>query len=72
MIKKGALIYEGKGKKVFETSKSHEVILFFKDDLTAYQGLKKGAFFQKRGNLPKCILSGFFLFKKSGGCCPLD
>ena len=45
VIKKGQLLYEGKGKKIFEVLDQPEhVILFFKDDLTAYQGKKKGHF----------------------------
>ena len=45
VIKKGQLLYEGKGKKIFEVLDQPEhVILFFKDDLTAYQGKKKGSF----------------------------
>ena len=40
------MIYEGKGKKVYESieNSEEEVILFFKDNLTAYEGQKKGSF----------------------------
>lgn len=35
-------IYEGKAKKVFETSDPHCVIVEYKDDATAFNGQKKG------------------------------
>ena len=41
------LIYEGKGKKVFQSPIADEVILFFKDELTAFNALKKGQFAKK-------------------------
>ena len=41
------LIYEGKGKKVFQAQAEDQVILFFKDDLTAFNALKKGSFANK-------------------------
>lgn len=44
------LIYEGKGKKVFQAPVQDQVILFFKDDLTAFNALKKGSF-QNKGEL---------------------
>ena len=45
IIKKARLLYEGKGKKVYQVlNKEDQVVLFFKDDLTARQGRKKGSF----------------------------
>lgn len=35
-------IYEGKAKKVFETADENLVIVSYKDDATAFNGLKKG------------------------------
>ncbi|MFH0702331.1 MAG: phosphoribosylaminoimidazolesuccinocarboxamide synthase [bacterium] len=35
------LLYEGKAKKVFETESPNEVIILFKDDATAFNGIKK-------------------------------
>ena len=66
MFKKGSLIYEGKGKKVFETEDPSEVILFFKDDLTAYQGLKKGTFLNKGEICHKVFCLVFFYLKSKG------
>lgn len=37
-------IYEGKAKKIFSTDKVDEVVVFYKDDLTAFNSLKKGQF----------------------------
>ncbi|MDR0380705.1 MAG: phosphoribosylaminoimidazolesuccinocarboxamide synthase [Oscillospiraceae bacterium] len=42
-MKKGALLYEGKAKKVFATGDPALVIVDYKDDATAFNGLKKGA-----------------------------
>ena len=41
-MKKGNQLYEGKAKKVFETEDPDIVIVDYKDDATAFNGLKKG------------------------------
>ncbi len=41
-MKKGALRYEGKAKKVYETEDPDLLIVEYKDDATAFNGLKKG------------------------------
>lgn len=38
----GTLIYEGKAKKVFTTSDPGRVVMEFKDDATAFNGVKRG------------------------------
>lgn len=40
------LLYEGKAKKVYDKN-NNEVIIFFKDDATAFNGVKKDIFFGK-------------------------
>lgn len=61
-IGKGKLLYEGKGKKIYEViDEPHKVILFFKDDLTALQGRKKGSF-PKKGEICKNISSLIFKY----------
>ena len=35
-------IYEGKSKRLFATDNPHELIMEFKDDATAFNGVKKG------------------------------
>lgn len=42
-VEKLNMIYEGKAKKVFETSDKENVIVEYKDDATAFNGLKKGS-----------------------------
>ena len=39
---KGKMIYEGKAKKVYETEDQELLIVSYKDDATAFNGLKKG------------------------------
>ena len=39
---KGKMIYEGKAKKVYETEDPELLIVSYKDDATAFNGLKKG------------------------------
>lgn len=41
-MKKGLQIYEGKAKKVFHTDSEELLIVEYKDDATAFNGLKKG------------------------------
>ncbi len=60
------LLYEGKGKKIYQAKAPHELIMYFKDDLTAFNALKKGSFSGK-GEL-NCQISTriFDLLKRSG------
>ena len=41
-MQKGAQLYEGKAKKVFLTENPDILIVSYKDDATAFNGLKKG------------------------------
>lgn len=54
MIKKGAikmshqeLLYEGKAKKVFKTANENHLMVSYKDDATAFNGIKKGSITNK-------------------------
>ena len=39
------MLYEGKAKKIFEISgEAHQVLVEYKDSLTAFNALKKGSF----------------------------
>jgi len=40
-IERGALLYEGKAKQVFATKQADRVWIHFKDDATAFNGVKK-------------------------------
>lgn len=42
IMSKKELLYEGKAKKVYETENPEELIVSYKDDATAFNGLKKG------------------------------
>lgn len=46
-MKKTELMYEGKAKKVFATDNDGLVIVSYKDDATAFNGLKKGTILGK-------------------------
>jgi phosphoribosylaminoimidazole-succinocarboxamide synthase len=59
-MKKGKLIYEGKAKKVFATDKDDLLLITFKDDLTAFDGSKKGSM-KGKGLLTNRV--SFLLFK---------
>ena len=41
-MEKTTLLYEGKAKKVYATNDPERVIVSYKDDATALDGLKKG------------------------------
>ncbi len=41
-MEKASMIYEGKGKKLYNTSHPDQVVAEFKDDLTAFNAEKKG------------------------------
>ena len=43
----GALLYEGKAKKIFATSDPDEVVQYFKDDATAFNAQKRGTIVDK-------------------------
>ncbi|MGH7231630.1 MAG: phosphoribosylaminoimidazolesuccinocarboxamide synthase [Nitrospiraceae bacterium] len=44
---KGAMLYEGKAKKLFATEEPDRVIHYFKDDATAFNAQKRGTIFEK-------------------------
>ena len=41
-MEKGKMLYEGKAKQVFETENPDYLLVHYKDDATAFNGLKKG------------------------------
>ena len=44
---KGNQLYEGKAKKIFETDKPEILLVSYKDDATAFNGIKKGTILGK-------------------------
>ena len=60
------LLYEGKAKKIYSTAKKDEVIVYYKDDATAFNGIKK-AQIENKGILNNSITSMLFeLLEKKG------
>lgn len=65
-MEKGKQIYEGKAKIIYETSDPELVIQHFKDDATAFNGIKKGQIIGK-GVANTAISSSLFeLLEKNG------
>lgn len=65
-VTKGAQLYEGKAKKVFETSDPDLVIVDYKDDATAFNGEKKGTIVGKGVINNKMTNFMFGLLEKEG------
>ncbi|MDR2523481.1 MAG: phosphoribosylaminoimidazolesuccinocarboxamide synthase [Synergistaceae bacterium] len=65
-MKKGELVYEGKAKQVYLTDNPDEVLVWFKDDATAFNGEKKGTI-QSKGIMNNAISSFFFELLSSKG-----
>lgn len=59
-------LYEGKAKKIFRTDKNDEVIVYYKDDATAFNGEKK-ATINEKGILNNAITSMIFELLKEKG-----
>ncbi|MCK6600355.1 MAG: phosphoribosylaminoimidazolesuccinocarboxamide synthase [Bacteroidetes bacterium] len=66
MAEKKELLYEGKAKRVFATGDPDLVIQDFKDDATAFNGLKKGQIADK-GVVNNTISSALFTLLESKG-----
>ncbi len=60
------MLYEGKAKKIFTTENPNEIVVYYKDDATALNGLKKGTIVDK-GVMNNTITTFFFdLLGKNG------
>lgn len=60
------LLYEGKAKKMFSTDNKDEIRVYFKDDATAFNGIKK-AQIEKKGVLNNSITTMLYeLLEKKG------
>ena len=53
------MLYEGKAKKIFTTENPNEIVVYYKDDATALNGLKKGTIIDK-GVMNNTITTFFF------------
>ena len=65
-MKKGDLLYEGKAKKVFKTDDPALLVQQFKDDATAFDGVKKSTIADK-GVVNNVISSRLFMLLEEGG-----
>lgn len=65
-MEKKELLYEGKAKKVFLTEDPDVVIVSYKDDATAFNGLKKGQIAGKGIVNNRCSNHMFGLLEKEG------
>ena len=60
------MLYEGKAKKIYATDKADEVIVYYKDDATAFNGEKKGQI-EDKGIMNNAITSVLFeILEKAG------
>jgi len=66
MVTKKEQIYEGKAKKVYATDNADYVIVDYKDDATAFNGLKKGTIVGK-GIVNNKVSNHFFRLLESKG-----
>mgnify|MGYP000983706408 FL=1 len=65
-MEKREMLYEGKAKKVYATDDKDKVIIYYKDDATAFNGEKKGQI-EDKGVLNNSITSMIFqLLEKDG------
>lgn len=62
----GNLLYEGKAKIIYATEKADEVIVYYKDDATAFNGEKKGTIDDK-GILNNRITDTIFRYLEENG-----
>ncbi len=60
------LLYEGKAKKIFSTDKEDQVIVYYKDDATAFNGIKKSEI-ENKGVLNNSITTTLFQLLESKG-----
>ncbi|SHJ99342.1 phosphoribosylaminoimidazole-succinocarboxamide synthase [Clostridium cavendishii DSM 21758] len=65
-MEKREMLYEGKAKKIYATDKSDEVIVYYKDDATAFNGEKKGQI-EDKGVLNNSITTALFTLLKQNG-----
>ena len=65
-MEKLEMMYEGKAKKIYATNKADEVIVYYKDDATAFNGEKKGQI-EDKGVLNNEITSMIFTMLNENG-----
>lgn len=63
---KKEMLYEGKAKQIYATDKADEVIVYYKDDATAFNGEKKGSI-EDKGEFNNNITSIIFKMLEENG-----
>ncbi|NLK94464.1 MAG: phosphoribosylaminoimidazolesuccinocarboxamide synthase [Clostridiales bacterium] len=65
-MEKLEMLYEGKAKQIYKTNKEDEIIVYYKDDATAFNGVKK-AQIDNKGVLNNAITTMIFeMLNKNG------
>jgi phosphoribosylaminoimidazole-succinocarboxamide synthase len=65
-MEKKELLYEGKAKKVYATDVEDQVIIYYKDDATAFNGVKKGQI-ENKGIFNNSITTALFKLLSDNG-----
>ncbi len=60
------MLYEGKAKRIFESENENEVVVYYKDDATAFNGEKKGTI-EDKGIMNNEITSILFPYLEENG-----
>lgn len=62
------LVYEGKAKQVYRADNADEIVIHYKDDATAFNGVKKAQIADK--GVINCKLSAFFMERMAAAGVP--
>ncbi len=65
-VTQGAMLYEGKAKKIFATDQPDRVVQYFKDDATAFNAQKRGTIVEK-GVVNNKVSERLFQLLEAGG-----
>ncbi|MGL4972825.1 MAG: phosphoribosylaminoimidazolesuccinocarboxamide synthase [Culicoidibacterales bacterium] len=63
---KQELLYEGKAKQIYATANPEQVVMYYKDDATAFNGIKKSVITDK-GRLNAAITNELFSYLAANG-----
>ena len=66
MMSKHELLYSGKAKSVYKTDKKEELVIKFRDDITAFDGQKKDTLAEKGALNARVSMFFFGLLEKNG------
>lgn len=66
MTEKREMLYEGKAKQIFSTDNPDEVVVYYKDDATAFNAQKRGQF-DRKGEMNNAISTLIFEYLREKG-----